>query len=153
MVNILPLVRQSQMKLHKSVMKFQADDWSEGSFKNRTRGAVADEVEKFGDEFKQKSATMRSEATSNLIKAGGLAVTSVSALARVPAALAVPKMAWGTQTLRNMASVNIADPALNPHLHPFKSKDEMYAHVITETGGLAKSFAAVVKAKLKGRNS
>ncbi len=152
MVNILPLVRQSQMKLHKSVMKFQADDWSEGSFKNRTHTAVGKEVEKFGEGFKQKSAEMRLEATSNSLKVGALALTAGS-LYKLPAALAAPSLAWRSQSLRNMASLNIADPALNPHLHPFKSKSEMHAHVITETGGLAKSFAAVVKARLKGRNS
>ena len=151
-MNILPLVRQSQMKLHKSVMKFQADDWSEGSFKNRTHTAVGKEVEKFGDDFKQKSAEMRLEATSNSLKVGALALTAGS-LYKLPAATAVPGLAWGSQSLRNMASLNIADPALNPHLHPFKSKSEMHAHVISETGGLAKSFAAVVKARLKGRNS
>ena len=140
------------MKLHESVMTFQADDWSEGSFKNRTRGAVADEVGKFGDDFKQKSAAMRSEATSNSLKIGALALTTGS-LYKLPAATAVPGLAWGSQTLRNMASLNLPDPALNPHLHPFKSKNEMHAHVIAETGGLAKSFAAVVKARLKGRNS
>ena len=50
-----------------------------------------------------------------------------------------------------MKPTSIANSALNPHLHPFKSKDEMYAHVKTATGGFGKSFAALVKAELKGR--
>ncbi len=167
MVKILPLVRQSQMKLHSSVMTFQADDWNREGGKNRISQDVAKEVAKFGGAFQGKADAMANEAAINRdklmvlgrksFKAGGWAASALihPAIPAVGAGLnmafGMPAMARGVESIRNFSANNIAAPDLNPHLHPFKSTPEMNAFVASQTGGKMKSFAAVVRAKLKGR--
>ncbi|WP_444993990.1 hypothetical protein [Aliikangiella sp. IMCC44359] len=92
-------------------------------------------------------------------KIGGIAASYVlhPALPAVAGAantaLGIPAMKRSIESMRNISANNIADPNLNPHLHPFKSTPEMNAFVANQTGGKAKSFAALIKAKLKGRKS
>ncbi len=60
------------------------------------------------------------------------------------AALAAWGSVRGLRRLRNTMATNVADPDLNPHMHPFKNRDSFNAHVQKHKGGLASSLFAVL---------
>lgn len=166
--NVTPLLRQMQevkMELHSDVMRYQADDWSTTAIiANRTirNNAICREIAKFNDriDYSDTMAQMNeaagrySDSLSRTLAGAflaGVALPSVT-LTSVFGALAYGAGAYTlyqqAKTLRNLAGNNVNDPTLNPHMHPFKNKDQFNAHVATSHGNHINSFVALIKQKI-----
>ncbi len=176
MTKILPLMRQSKMKLHDDVMVYQDDDWTHS--KNRTSKKVGQEVSEFGGEFSAKGSKMQDKAGKSRydLNVGkrlgaanfgyGAAATAATAIgAGIPAltaaavtagvfiaaktAVGIPGMIYNSQSLRNIAMDKVVNPDLNPHLNPYANREDMNALFKQHSGGKFKTFATIIKSLAK----
>lgn len=139
--DILKDMRNTKMALHKDVMKTNENDWS--SIKNNTvlrTEAIANQVHQFGSEHHDIAATLRAKGRSksmqlaNTLKAiGTLGVSEI----------------FKIKDYRDITASNlqITDPAINPHFHPYKDKATFNQHANNASNGQVNSivFTELVK--------
>ncbi|KEQ12262.1 hypothetical protein GZ78_27965 [Endozoicomonas numazuensis] len=164
MAGLLPLMRKCGMKLHDEVMAFNADDWRAPG--NRLDPRIITEIQSFGPAYRQAAQKYKQAMQSDMITAfgwGTLASTPLTGsfidslmdgqfldtmgpreTAGVLGGISLAVARRG-RSLRNMTANRANDPALNPHMHPFKSASSFNAHVAQGNGGEFKSFLAICK--------
>jgi hypothetical protein len=158
---VLPLVRRSNISLHKDVMKTQSDDWRSKSMQMWDGRNAERELSKIPG-FEARGAVIRGQARDDIHKAGehlissaaaGLGAGSFFLSPIMPTSVALAGMAWGgygayqkAKSLRNMVANKSTSAGLNPHMHPFKSKTEMDVHAKRHSGSTMKTFVDAARA-------
>ena len=165
--DILPLARRSNMKLHDAVMKIHDDDWLSKKAQFGTGAKLATELAKV-DGFEKRGLLLKSSVRDSSVgAASGLwgaalfgagvgtflmapAIPALTTVGAVGAAFGGYDSIKKAQSMRNIAANTVKNPAFNPHLNPHKSVAELNLDARLASGSLAKTFADVVKARLKG---
>lgn len=164
--DILPMARRSKMNLHQDVMKINDDD-----LESQRHQWGRDDRKKLGSELRQYGMDDKAYTLTNTLRkrristgkamltVGGAAFSAGSLLSGIPA-LTVGGAVGGAftaataldtaQTIRNRMAASITNPAYNPHLNPHKSVEELNLAARKASGGLAKTFVDVVRARIKG---
>ena len=137
MTGLLPLVRKAGINLHKDVMKFNAHDWSQP--KNRLDPRIKGEIAAFGEGYGSAAAEFAQRLQRDIPAAAGWGT-----LAATGGGLGLGALGKA-RALRNMSANHANDPALNPHMHPFKGVDAMNAHISQNSGGELRSFMQLAK--------
>jgi hypothetical protein len=159
---ILPLLRDTKMQLHTDVMKVQDNDWKSKQAQMLHFGRLKSELDKMGME--DQAHLQSQQRFRDLRNYGGMLSGAASAgFAMASFAPALPTVAaiggaalgvfalWDkAQNLRNIAANNLNNPALNPHMQPFKTTDQMNLHAAKHSGGALKTFVDVLKGKVLG---
>ncbi|WHI45583.1 hypothetical protein [Microbulbifer sp. VAAF005] len=140
---LLPLVRGAGLKLHKDVFKYHPHDWSQPL--NRVNPRISKEIKAFGSDYDNAARVASLNVQSSFAMAAGYVGSFALGgftlgLGELSAGAGGVGMAVKARALRNMLANHANDPTLNPHMHPFKSVNEMNAHVISENGSGASSF-------------
>lgn len=166
---IMPMVRDSKINLHSDVMRMHDDDW-------RSKKTQMDSGKKLEGELSQipgfadRAEVLRKQASrdrygfvNNILKGIGspAAIASVGSLFVAPPVAiggAAATMAWKAygavandkhQSLRNMVASDTKNDGLSPHMHPFKTRDEMNQHARKHSGSTSKTFRDVVRELVK----
>ncbi|WP_444937215.1 hypothetical protein ACJJIW_09820 [Microbulbifer sp. JMSA004] len=140
---LLPLVRGAGLKLHKDVFKYHPHDWSQPL--NRVNPRISKEIKAFGSDYKEVAGVVslnmqRSSTTAIAALMSSATGGFTLGLGGLSAGAGGVGMAVKARALRNMLANHANDSTLNPHMHPFKSIDEMDMHVRSENGAGLSSF-------------
>ncbi len=166
--DILPLARQSKMTLHNDVMKIHPHDGASKMAQMGSGRRLESELKQYGmgDQGELLKTQLRQDGITSLkaLKGAGSAGFTAGAFLMsptVPAMTVVGAIGAGftiatavdtAQAVRNRVAGarKITNPALNPHLTPHKSVNQLNQAAKKASGSLVKTFVDVVKAKRKG---
>ncbi len=170
--DLIPKMKQCNINLHDDVMKIADDDWRSRRMQMGSGPKIRDALKDYpglnnaNTQAKLLARSARKDLlsiTGDAMSAGaigvGIGALCVTGFVTAPltgglslsgviagglGAVAKVKKA---EALRNAAATNIKSPGLNPHMHPFKSTEQMNVHMEEHSGGFVKTFTDVLKAK------
>ncbi|TVZ38947.1 hypothetical protein P886_3333 [Alteromonadaceae bacterium 2753L.S.0a.02] len=158
--SILPKVRKSNINLHDDVMKIHDDDIKSLRAQLGSPLALRSELLKFPG-MEDQADLLGKQRFDNTLRMGGYIKAAASLGSGIGAFLLSPAAptlltlagigagAYATwesaKTWRNIAANKSTNPGINPHMHPYKNRDEMNLHAKKYAGGQLKTFAVVLK--------
>jgi hypothetical protein len=157
---LLQSARAAGMKLHPDIVKGNGDDWL--NIANRLQlKSMRKALHDLGPDYAPRMRTLNEQAGQDRVEAlssvgaaamAGFGVGSFLLAPGLPGAAAIGAGLIGAagmyqkgKKLRNMAANRLSDPALNPHLHPFKDANEFNAHVAHQHGSHGQAFLALIR--------
>lgn len=156
---VIPDLNRANMQLHDEVMKIQDSDWRSKRAQMWRFQRLKRELSKIPG-FEDQAQILATQGSKDLrtyfgylgtaALAGTLLSPTTPALGSIATATIGALAIWDkAQNLRNIGANNLDAPGLNPHFHPFDTNDQMNHRARKYSGGSLKTFADVLKLKLR----